>query len=281
MERQWYHTDTLGSVLARTDVDGNVVAQFDYEPWGERWHAAGLAVGVDGDRQYNGRVYDQGTGFHDYGARLYWPEIGRFISADSYLGDPANPASLNRYSYVHNNPYKYTDPTGHFAFALPALYAAGAWCAMGGCQRLVGLLAAAVELAPGIESALEQAQAAQQAQASKGGKAAETPAQAEPATEGARPESLTPAGAGRAGALNEAKRRNDVPTSQQPEEQGPNRDRKGNVQPGRQYKYKDSNGKEVIIRDDAKGHDYGPGNPQNRGPHLNDQNGGHYDYPAR
>jgi RHS repeat-associated protein len=84
--------------------------------------------GVGGGRQYNGRVYDPGTGFHDYGARMYWPEIGRFISADSFLGDPANPASLNRYSYVHNNPYKYTDPTGHFAFlaAIPAICAAGA-----------------------------------------------------------------------------------------------------------------------------------------------------------
>jgi len=62
--------------------------------------------------QYNGRVYDPGTGFHDYGARLYWPEIGRFISADSVMGSPGSPMTLNRYSYVLNNPYKYVDPTG-------------------------------------------------------------------------------------------------------------------------------------------------------------------------
>jgi RHS repeat-associated protein len=63
--------------------------------------------------QYNGRVFDPGTGFHDYGARMYWPQIGRFISADSYQGDIRNPASLNRYSYVLNNPYRYVDPNGH------------------------------------------------------------------------------------------------------------------------------------------------------------------------
>jgi RHS repeat-associated protein len=63
-------------------------------------------------RQYNGRVFDPGTGFHDYGARMYWPEIGRFISADSVMGSTASPMTLNRYSYVLNNPYKYTDPTG-------------------------------------------------------------------------------------------------------------------------------------------------------------------------
>ena len=62
--------------------------------------------------QYNGRVFDPGTGFHDYGARMYWPQIGRFISADSVMGSTASPMTLNRYSYVLNNPYKYVDPTG-------------------------------------------------------------------------------------------------------------------------------------------------------------------------
>ncbi len=62
--------------------------------------------------QYNGRVFDPETGFHDYGARMYWPQIGRFISADSVMGSTASPMTLNRYSYVLNNPYKYTDPTG-------------------------------------------------------------------------------------------------------------------------------------------------------------------------
>jgi RHS repeat-associated protein len=144
-ERQWYHTDALGSVLARTDTNGNVVAQFDYLPWGERWSAAGVVVGAEGDRQYNGRVYDPGTGFHDYGARLYWPQIGRFISSDRHHGDIANPASLNRYSYVHNNPYKYTDPTGHFAFLIPlavVLVEAAADAALA-TAALVGIVAVA------------------------------------------------------------------------------------------------------------------------------------------
>jgi hypothetical protein len=30
--------------------------------------------------------------------------------------DPATPQSLNRYSYGYNNPVKYQDPTGHYAF---------------------------------------------------------------------------------------------------------------------------------------------------------------------
>ncbi len=45
---------------------------------------------------------------------MYWPQIGRFISADSVMGSPGNPMTLNRYSYVLNNPYKYVDPTGRW-----------------------------------------------------------------------------------------------------------------------------------------------------------------------
>jgi hypothetical protein len=35
---------------------------------------------------------------------------------------------------------------------------------------------------------------------------------------------------------------------------------------------------EVRDRDDAAGHNYGPGDPQDRGPHFNDPAGNHYDY---
>lgn len=67
------------------------------------------------DIQYNGRIYDPSTGFHDYGARLYWPEIGRFVSVDPAGTHLENPASLNRYAYVLNNPYRYVDPDGRSA----------------------------------------------------------------------------------------------------------------------------------------------------------------------
>ena len=43
------------------------------------------------------------------------PYINRFLSADTIEPGYANPQSLNRYSYVNNNPLRYTDPTGHRA----------------------------------------------------------------------------------------------------------------------------------------------------------------------
>ena len=49
----------------------------------------------------------------DYNARWYDSLTGRFISPDTIIPDPANPQSFNRYSYVRNNPLRYTDPSGH------------------------------------------------------------------------------------------------------------------------------------------------------------------------
>ena len=46
-------------------------------------------------------------------ARYYLPEIGRFVSADSIVSDPANPQSFNRYAYALNSPVNFTDPSGH------------------------------------------------------------------------------------------------------------------------------------------------------------------------
>lgn len=87
-----------------------------------------------------------------------------------------------------------------------------------------------------------------------------------------RPKNYTPEGAGRRGAFREAKRLNDVPVSEQPKV-GPNYDRRGNVQPGRSYMFKNG----VVIRDDAAGHIY-PDPSQNRGSHFNDPQGRHFDY---
>jgi RHS repeat-associated protein len=59
------------------------------------------------------------TGLYYFGARFYDPAIGRFISADSYIGTDIDPLSLNRYIYARGNPEKYIDPTGHMFCVTP------------------------------------------------------------------------------------------------------------------------------------------------------------------
>ncbi|WP_284602905.1 hemagglutinin repeat-containing protein [Dickeya dadantii] len=101
-------------------------------------------------------------------------------------------------------------------------------------------------------------------------------------SEGNRPENLSPEGAGRSGAFNEAKRRSGIPVSQSPDRVLPNVDKRGNSQPGKIYEFdvpKSGGGTQTIqIRDDANGHFFGESDIQNRGPHFNDQKGNHYDY---
>ncbi|MGY5541089.1 HNH/endonuclease VII fold putative polymorphic toxin, partial [Vibrio brasiliensis] len=96
------------------------------------------------------------------------------------------------------------------------------------------------------------------------------------------PANLSPLGAGRTGAFKEAKRQSGIPTSQQPSRVGPNLDKRGKVQSGKSYEFEvpaEGGGtKTVKIRDDAGGHDFGPGNPQNRGSHFNNEAGDHFDY---
>ena len=46
-------------------------------------------------------------------ARLYDPTLARMLAPDNVLGDPTNTQSYNKYSYVINNPLKYTDPSGN------------------------------------------------------------------------------------------------------------------------------------------------------------------------
>ena len=52
---------------------------------------------------------------YHFSARFYSPRLGRFLSADTIVPNPFNPQDLNRFSYVRNNPVRYTDPTGHRA----------------------------------------------------------------------------------------------------------------------------------------------------------------------
>jgi RHS repeat-associated protein len=61
-----------------------------------------MAGDVPTDKKFTGQRLD-GTGLYYYGARYYDPIIGRFISADTMVQSPANPQSLNRYSYCLNN----------------------------------------------------------------------------------------------------------------------------------------------------------------------------------
>ena len=52
---------------------------------------------------------------------MYDAKIARFMQEDTYRGSANDPLSLNLYSYCHNEPMMYTDPTGHANVNVPGL----------------------------------------------------------------------------------------------------------------------------------------------------------------
>lgn len=121
-------SDALGSPRVATDGRGAVVARHDYMPFGEevlagtggRASAWGYAtasdpIQKDGVRkQFTGYERDGETGLDFAQNRYYASRHGRFTSVDPLAASArvGNPQTFNRYAYVLNSPYKFTDPLG-------------------------------------------------------------------------------------------------------------------------------------------------------------------------
>lgn len=103
-------TDHQGSVRGWVDGGGNVVARFAYDAFGR----VRREKGPGGSLQYTGELTGP-DGVVWLRARHYHPGIGRFLQRDTFTGSVSEPLSLNRYTYVENNPFSRVDPTGHFA----------------------------------------------------------------------------------------------------------------------------------------------------------------------
>jgi RHS repeat-associated protein len=110
------------------EYDDYVIEEFDSQPTGEP---------VDEKNEFTGkRGVDSPSELYYFGARFYDPEVGRFITQDTYTNLPNDernffitadgsfmprshdPAKYNRYAYCQDNPINRVDPDGHFAFLI-------------------------------------------------------------------------------------------------------------------------------------------------------------------
>jgi len=106
----WLLADHLGSTaITANGTTGAKVAEVRYKAWGENRYTSGTTPTT---YRFTGQRQEAGVGLYDYGARWYDPYIQRWISPDTIIPQPANPQSLNRYSYVLNSPLRFTDPSG-------------------------------------------------------------------------------------------------------------------------------------------------------------------------
>ncbi len=118
----YHHHDQLGSTRLLTDNDGTVIGTATYDPYGNATDATGAATPLG----YAGQ-YTDSTGLQYLRARHYDPATGQFLTRDPIVSFTREP-----YSYGHNNPTNYVDPTGLCGWTDPWNCADDAWDATGG-----------------------------------------------------------------------------------------------------------------------------------------------------
>ncbi len=124
-EVKYLHKDHLGSVQSVTSKNfaTNSTQHLSFDAFGRRRDAGDNSTVLDGNpisdvtkRGYTGQEHIDQLGIINYNARLYDPSLGVMLQADTIIPDGPVTQSLNRYSYVFNNPLSYTDPTGNKPF---------------------------------------------------------------------------------------------------------------------------------------------------------------------
>jgi RHS repeat-associated protein len=107
----YVYTDPQGTVLAEADAQGNIIARYDYAPYGSAVMSSDMSGAPNGPG-YTGHVNDPETGLVYMQARYHDPGRGGFVSVDPVSPTPGNLYSFNRYAYASNNPIMNIDPDG-------------------------------------------------------------------------------------------------------------------------------------------------------------------------
>ena len=99
-----------GDVVQLTNTSGNAIKTYEYDAFGVEKNPDS---NDDNPFRYCGEYFDLSSGTYYLRNRYYNPSNGRFLTEDSYRGNPSDPLSLNLYTYGHNNPIRYIDPSGN------------------------------------------------------------------------------------------------------------------------------------------------------------------------
>ena len=118
----YLHGDNLGSTSVASTASGALVSRQTYYAFGAMRTSDVAPITSITEYNFTGQPFDSYINLIQMGARWYDSDLGRFIQPDSIVPNLYNPQDLNRYSYVKNNPIKYTDPTGHDVIIIPGLF---------------------------------------------------------------------------------------------------------------------------------------------------------------
>jgi RHS repeat-associated protein len=108
----WYYLlDGHGSVIAVINNSGSTVGnRYGYDEYGRTTYTQPSPT-VTQPWGYSGGYRDP-TGLIKFGDRYYDPSLGRWTQQDSHAGALIDPASIDRSSYVGDDPENFVDPTG-------------------------------------------------------------------------------------------------------------------------------------------------------------------------
>lgn len=113
----FYITNQMGDVISITDAQGNELAQYSYDEWGNTLSTSDNDIANINPLRYRGYYYDSETGYYYLQSRYYDANICRFINADTYKYAKLQKndfAGYSLFTYCCNDPINYSDPTGYF-----------------------------------------------------------------------------------------------------------------------------------------------------------------------
>jgi len=120
-----YVHNLQGDIIAILDSNGSAVVEYKYDAWGRQYSVSGSMMNTLGKLnpfRYRGYIYDEETWMYWLKSRYYYPELHRFICADSLVYG-LSLLSANVYFYCKNNPIMQYDPDGNIDRAAIREYA--------------------------------------------------------------------------------------------------------------------------------------------------------------
>ncbi len=107
----YYVKNLQGDVVAIINKDGELRAEYTYDPFGKVLSATGTMADINPIR-YRGYYYDQELGFYYLQSRYYDPNLCRFINADGLASTGQGFLGCNMFAYCNNNPVLLVDSEG-------------------------------------------------------------------------------------------------------------------------------------------------------------------------
>jgi RHS repeat-associated protein len=105
----YYHNDFVLNVRAVTNGTKDIVEYTDYYPFGKYVISPKFTGSLENEPKYKGEVLDKATDYYRMGGSSFYDyRTGRFLIASKADGDLLLPDSLNKYSYMMNNPFRET-----------------------------------------------------------------------------------------------------------------------------------------------------------------------------